>query len=775
MGRDLFVADLFIADLFIADLFIADLFTHRMSRRDGEKEASPMTKSTVLTLASALLSSLALSAAAEPSPEVRDRALDLISQKHGLFRGYLAVEAAAEAVFPLSGGRAFEFKVLDESSGETFLVSLDGEGQELDRDRLAGAERAARAATYGTLDPALSDLLLDAGDEALVPVIIWLQEPAYDPPRRPAVGRGIPVNAQQAEDYLERIAERRGAAVRSRIDPLLRRLESRGIAVAASADAPALHGTLRQDEILRISRLPEVRQIYFAPLQSEESNVARITIGANTVNNRGIDGFQMRLAQIEVGGRVATNNPHLSGVSLNTTDVCAGASSHSTAVAGIIASTHSSRRGVAPAVDLFASGSCNGVTAQLQARANAAVYSQASAVNLSWGADTNRVPAANDLFFEDYIFNWARTVVKSAGNRGNIDGDVTSPGLGYNIITVGNFDDRNTTFRGDDIMNSTSSFGDPVSTRGDREKPELAAPGTNIETTRTSSPWTGNAGSGTSFAAPAVTGTVGLMVDRDLSLWFWPEAVKAILMTSAWNNIEGSSRLSEFDGAGGLRTDRADDLVRRLDGDWGGQDYDCGAASPLILDTIPLRAGRPTRAVIVWGNDSAHVDYPDEPGADLDLRIRNPSGSTVASSSSWDNTYEIVHFTPTQTGNHTLRVIRRRCDRSPRQIAWAWQAPNLLPNASFTRTPDTGPPPLWVNFNASGSSDPDGSISNYHWNFGDGTSGSGVSPLHTYWTNGFYWVVLTVTDNDGATDTFQNWIHVTDCQGVFCEEDRPAP
>jgi PKD repeat protein len=60
---------------------------------------------------------------------------------------------------------------------------------------------------------------------------------------------------------------------------------------------------------------------------------------------------------------------------------------------------------------------------------------------------------------------------------------------------------------------------------------------------------------------------------------------------------------------------------------------------------------------------------------------------------------------------------------------------------------------LTCNFDASGSSDPDGIILSHAWNFGDGTSGSGVTASRTYTAAGTYAVVLTVTDNDGKTST----------------------
>lgn len=56
-----------------------------------------------------------------------------------------------------------------------------------------------------------------------------------------------------------------------------------------------------------------------------------------------------------------------------------------------------------------------------------------------------------------------------------------------------------------------------------------------------------------------------------------------------------------------------------------------------------------------------------------------------------------------------------------------------------------------VDFNGSGSYDPDGSIVSYAWAFGDGTTGSGVTVNHVYPYEGTFTVTLTVTDNSGQT------------------------
>jgi len=83
------------------------------------------------------------------------------------------------------------------------------------------------------------------------------------------------------------------------------------------------------------------------------------------------------------------------------------------------------------------------------------------------------------------------------------------------------------------------------------------------------------------------------------------------------------------------------------------------------------------------------------------------------------------------------------------------------PTASFTRTPASGAASLAVGFNASTSSDPDGTIASYAWDFGDGSTGSGATTSHTYAAAGIYNAILTVTDNDGAASTASAAITVT--------------
>ncbi len=87
---------------------------------------------------------------------------------------------------------------------------------------------------------------------------------------------------------------------------------------------------------------------------------------------------------------------------------------------------------------------------------------------------------------------------------------------------------------------------------------------------------------------------------------------------------------------------------------------------------------------------------------------------------------------------------------------------NKPPTARFTFSPSTGPYPLNVAFNASASSDPDGQIVAYGWDFGDASFGSGVTTQHTYRSKNRCKVTLTVTDNYGAIGTASGWVDVKD-------------
>ena len=67
-----------------------------------------------------------------------------------------------------------------------------------------------------------------------------------------------------------------------------------------------------------------------------------------------------------------------------------------------------------------------------------------------------------------------------------------------------------------------------------------------------------------------------------------------------------------------------------------------------------------------------------------------------------------------------------------------------------------------VAFDGSASSDPDGTIASYSWDFGDGSHATAASPSHAYASAGAFVARLTVTDDSGSTATATVTIHVAD-------------
>lgn len=88
-------------------------------------------------------------------------------------------------------------------------------------------------------------------------------------------------------------------------------------------------------------------------------------------------------------------------------------------------------------------------------------------------------------------------------------------------------------------------------------------------------------------------------------------------------------------------------------------------------------------------------------------------------------------------------------------------------------TPSNTPPTAGFAFSASdlfvtftdSSSDSDGSIASYSWDFGDGGNSTDQNPTYTYGSAGTYSVTLTVTDDDGATDSDTQSVTVSDGGG----------
>jgi len=89
---------------------------------------------------------------------------------------------------------------------------------------------------------------------------------------------------------------------------------------------------------------------------------------------------------------------------------------------------------------------------------------------------------------------------------------------------------------------------------------------------------------------------------------------------------------------------------------------------------------------------------------------------------------------------------------------------NRPPEASFTFSPAEPTTRDTVQFTDQ-STDPDGEVVSWEWDFGDGTTSTERNPSHQYKTPGTFTVSLTVTDDEGAEDSFSREITVSQPPG----------
>jgi KaiC/GvpD/RAD55 family RecA-like ATPase/PKD repeat protein len=176
------------------------------------------------------------------------------------------------------------------------------------------------------------------------------------------------------------------------------------------------------------------------------------------------------------------------------------------------------------------------------------------------------------------------------------------------------------------------------------------------------------------------------------------------------------------------------------------------------VGTDSAAPGQPTLFFVQWSDNDGLSGFIF--GTNNTGTWRNETWTSMSGTSNWSNVTKILN-------NAAGIVVQWR--------VWAndtsgnWNNTGILslktlqsPVASFTYSPSSPFAGESVLFNASDSFDPDGSIVNYSWDFGDDNITAVANPviIHTYSVSGSFTVALTVFDNDGYSDSFSVALNV---------------
>jgi subtilisin family serine protease len=561
---------------------------------------------------------------------------------------------------PLADTGITRFKLTD-AQGKIYGVSLDSAGNLVSQEALRQAvQTIANKGFVGKLESELANRLGQESNSSINVVFSLKGTPA-------APLRGNVQNRAQYEANLQTIKDRNAEIQR----PIVNQLRENGQRVIyQSAYASVVVAAVTPSLIQAIATRPDVERVYLERVAAPRLNVSRVVVQADTVNARGLTGSGQSVGVVEAQ-RIG-NHPNLPPAQriLCRPEATTAISGHKTQVAGVIQSTALTNQGIAPAITIIDGIGANFSNSEMIAATDCVIANGASTINMSFGSETNGSFDAFARYVDEVVYNTGRTISVAVSN--SCTNKMGSPEIAFNVLAVGAFGDNNTPGFEDDIPACTgpvnfSAFLDPDSPNGDREEPDIVAPGHQIRMPRNGGGFVNS--NGTSFAAPHVTGGGGLLVQRKPALFTQAEEVRAIMMASARHNIEGSSQLSDKDGAGGILLGAADTVAASTLSDFYVND---GAASNFPLNrSFTVTAGQKVRVAIAWAHKTPAGNTMTEPTTDLDLTIIDPNGGLVINSANHDNNYEIVEFTAAVSGTYTAQISNFRSSSGTERIGLA--------------------------------------------------------------------------------------------------------
>jgi subtilisin family serine protease len=593
-----------------------------------------------------VLGGVAWRSAQAQQPRSAAAAVKEVAERTGVPISSLQVLRAAS----LGPGGIARFKILNTQDGTIYGADLDLQGNSVSEETVMQAVAAApRQSFRGKLEAELADRIDRSDEDETFRVGVWVKS---HPMRGPA---DRPTTTEQAIALRAIITDE----VTDFLSPIREYLRTAAIPVIYQSQyAPLIFVEASTPQIRALASQDDVEVIFRERVHQPRLDISKQVVRADIVNAAGIQG-QGVLAGVLEAGHPQLDNPFLGGVIRCLPENPTTVNAHQTQVAGVIRSLHPTFTGIAPAATLISGNAVDFSDPQLIAANDCLINQMVPTINMSFGVETQGFFDAFARYVDNTVYNTGTSVNVAVSNVCAFR--IGSPEIAFNVNAVGGFGDMNTVDFGDDVHgcetpDNFSAFMDPFSPHNDREEPDVVAPGDLIITTTPSGITPEPGVVGTSFAAPHVTGTTALLMQRKPALEAQAEEVRAILMASAWHNIEGDPRLSERDGAGAILASKADEVL--VNGESSFFIRPGGTAGFPIETPVFAFAGEQIRIAIAWSHKAG--DMGTQPSTDLDLLVFAPEGKLVAISASFDNSYEIVLVTAPVDGTYTVQITNFR-------------------------------------------------------------------------------------------------------------------
>jgi hypothetical protein len=563
------------------------------------------------------------------------------------------------------------------ADGSVARATYLSDGSAVDGDSLRALEHALGLATLGQMSSTLWDRVQLMAPTDTQQVAFWLDEPAD------GIDLGAVLQSRVAGQPESQLATAvRAARVEVHVLAVARYapgnqlfaelVVARGASVDLVGDIwPFVIATATAEQIRSLAADPTVDEAYLSmPVWEPEGDFAQGTLRTPIVWGQGVSADGSANVLVNDTAQVQIGNIYLPTViPLN----ISSAASHATGVAGNICNIHPVYMAAANAIPTIFTAGGSGDTAAPPIWSNA-ILEGADFGNCSWWNFLKGQIEFLDRFFDHTIRNFSVMMFKSNGNQGTSGTPYgTTPGQGYNVTCSGAYSDNNNVAWPGDAMASSSSYWNPLE---GHEKPELASPGTGVNTAGTGGSGIQTGFGGTSSASPLTCGVATLIASADNTLLSQMTTVKALLMASAWHNIEGNPLVSDRDGAGGVHTAAAWAAVR--DGQWWYDDVEAGdfssaGGSPTLDISIELDAGDDVRVCALWFSNPDASYSTDVLDMDLDMTVLDPLGDPVAASTSTTNPFELAFVRNAVGGTYTVRLTQQRFDgvSEPLSVVWS--------------------------------------------------------------------------------------------------------